>query len=116
MEASNIDKVAIELILNELVKENVLENKKTSLGDSFRRINTPQNLVNSLHFDLYSNNELTITESVNSEESIVDNNTPLTHADIQTPLTTNDNLSSLTKHNNKAFMNMDAKFSALKVI
>ena len=34
--ASNVDKVTIELILNELVKENVLVNKKTSLGDSFR--------------------------------------------------------------------------------
>ena len=33
----------------------------------------------------------------------------------QTPLTTNDNLSSLTKHSDKkAFMNMEAKFSALK--
>ena len=37
-EASNIDKISIELILNELVKENVVVNKKTtSLGDSFRR-------------------------------------------------------------------------------
>ena len=50
--ASNIDKVTIELILNGLVKENVLVNKKTSLGDSFRRINTPQNLVNSLHSEI----------------------------------------------------------------
>ena len=89
-------------------------NKKTSLGDSFRRINTPQNLVNSLHSDSCSNNELTITESVNSEESTADNNTPSTHAEIQTPLTTNDNLSSLTKHSDKAFMNMEATFSALK--
>ena len=113
-EASNIDKVSIELILNELVKENVLVNKKTSLGDSFRRINTPQNLVNSLHSDSCSNNELTITESVNSEESTADNNTPSTHAEIQTPLTTNDNLSSLTKHSDKAFLNMEATFSALK--
>ena len=113
-EASNIDKVSIELILNELVKENVLVNKKTSLGDSFRRLNTPQNLVNSLHFDSCSNNELTITESVNSEESTADNNTPSTHAEIQTPLTTNDNLSSLTKHSDKAFLNMEATFSALK--
>ena len=113
-EASNIDKVSIELILNELVKENVLVNKKTSLGDSFRRLNTPQNLVNSLHFDSCSNNELTITESVNSEESTADNNTPSTHAEIQTPLTTNDNLSSLTKHSDKAFLNMEATFSTLK--
>ena len=45
-EASNIDKVSIQLILNELVQENVLVNKKTSVGDSFRRINTPPNLVN----------------------------------------------------------------------
>ena len=71
--ASNIDKVTIELILNELVKENVLVNTNTSLGDSFRRINTPQNLVNSLHSDSCSNNELTITESANSEESTADN-------------------------------------------
>ena len=46
-EASNIDKVSVQLILNELVQENVLVNKKTSVGDSFRRINTPPNLVNS---------------------------------------------------------------------
>ena len=58
-EASNIDKVSIDLILNEVVKENVLVNKKTSLGDSFRRINTPQILVNSLDSDSCSNNELT---------------------------------------------------------
>ena len=89
-------------------------NKKTSLGDTFRRINTPQNLVNYLHSDSCSINELTITESVNSEESTADNNTRSTHADIQTPLTTNDDLSSLTKHSDKAFMNMEAKFSALK--
>ena len=113
-EASNIDKISIELILNELVKENVVVNKKTSLGDSFRRINTPPNLVNSLHTDSCPNNELTITESVNRAESTADNNTPSTHADIQTPLTTNDNISSLTKHSDKAFMNMEAKFSALK--
>ena len=113
-EASNIDKVTIELILNELVKENVLVNKKTSLGDSFCRISTPQNLVNSLHSDSCSNNELTITESLNSEQSTADNNTPSTNADIQTPLTTNDNLSSMTKHSDKAFMNMEATFSALK--
>ena len=92
----------------------LLVNKKTSLGDSFRRINTPQNLVNSLHSDSCSNNELTITESVNSEESTADNNTPSIHADIQTPLTTNDNLSSLIKHSDKAFMNMEVKISALK--
>ena len=113
-ETSNIDKVSIELILNELVKENVLVNKKTSLGDSFRRINTPQSLVNSLDSGSCSNNESTSTESVNSEESTAYNNTPSTHADIQTPFTTNDNLSSLTKHSDKAFMNMEAKFSALK--
>ena len=86
MEASNIDKISIELILNELVKENVV-NKKTSLGDSFRRINTPPNLVNPLHTDSCPNNELTITESVNRAESTADNNYPSTHADIQTPLT-----------------------------
>ena len=78
----------------------------TSLGDSFRRINTPQNLVNSLHTDSFPNNELAITESVNGEESTADNNTPSTHADIQSPLTTTDNLSSLTKHSDKAFMIM----------
>ena len=82
-----------------------------SLGDSTRH---SQNLVNSLHSDLCSNNELTIAESVNSEESTTDNNTPSTHADSQTPLATNGNLSSLTKHSDKAFMNMEAKFSALK--
>ena len=114
MEASNIDKASVDLILNELVKENVLVNKKTSLGDSFRRINTPQNLVNSLHSDSCFNNELTITESISSEESTADNNTPSTHADIQTHLTRNDNLSSLAKHSDKAFMNMEAKISALK--
>ena len=97
-----------------MVKENVLVNKKTSLGDSFRRINTPQNLVNSLHSDSCFSNELTITGSVNSEESTADNNTPSTHADNQTPLTTNDNLSSFTKHSDKAFMNMEAKCSVLK--
>ena len=63
MNAFNIEKVSIELILNDLIKENVLLNKKTSLGDSFRRINTPPNLVNSLHTDLCPNNELVITVS-----------------------------------------------------
>ena len=63
MNAFNIEKVSIELILNDLIKENVLVNKKTSLGDSFRRINTPPNLVNSLHTDLCPNNELVITLS-----------------------------------------------------
>ena len=111
---SNNDKVTIELTLNELVKENVSVNKKTSLGESLHRINTPENLVNSLHSDSFSNNELKITESINSEESTADNNTPSTHADNQTPLTTNDNLSSLAKHSDKTFMNMEAKFSALK--
>ena len=67
-----------------------------------------------MHTDSCPNNELTITESVNRAESTADNNTPSTHADIQTPLTTNDNISSLTKHSDKAFMNMEAKFSALK--
>ena len=110
----DIDKVSIELILNELVKENVLVNKKTSLGDSFRGINTPPNLVNSLDADSCPNNELTITKPIKSVESTADNNTPLTHVDIQTPLATNDNLSSLTKHSHKAFMNMEAKYSALK--
>ena len=98
-----------------MIKEKLLVNKKTSLGDSFRRINTPQNLVNSLHSDSCSNKELTVTEPVNSEESTADNNTPSTHADIQTPFTTNYNLYSLTKHSDKAFMDMEAKFSALKV-
>ena len=85
-------------------------NKKTLLGGSFRRINTPQNFVDSLHSDSCSDNDLKIIESVNSEESTTDNDTPSTPADIQTPLTINDKLSSLTK----AFMNMEAKFSALK--
>ena len=77
-EASNIYKISIELILNELVKENVVVNKKTaSLGDSFRRINTPSKLVNSLHTDYCPNNELTITESVNRAESTAHNNTPI---------------------------------------
>ena len=108
MKASNIDKVSVELILNELVKENVLLNKKTSLGDSFTYSFT-------LHTDSCPNKELAITESVNNEESTADNNTPsIHHADIQTPLTTNDNLSSLTKHSDKAFMIMETKFFALK--
>ena len=81
---SNIDKVIIKLILNELVKENILVNKKSSLGESFRQINTPQKLVKSLHSDSCSNNELTIAESINTEESTADNNSPSTHADIQT--------------------------------
>ena len=103
-----------KFLLNELVKENVVVNKKTSLGDSFRRINTPPNLVNPLHTDSCPNNELTITESVIRAESIADNNSPSTHANIQTPLTTNDNISSLTKHGDKAFTNMKATFSALE--
>ena len=86
-------------------------NNKTSLGNSFRRINTPKSLVNYLHSDSCSdscsNNELTITESDNSEESTADNNTPSTHADIQNP-------QNITKHSDKAFMNMEATFSALK--
>ena len=60
-ESFNIDKVSIELILYEMVKENVLVNKKTSLGDSFRRINSPQNLVNSVHTDSCPNYELAIS-------------------------------------------------------
>ena len=44
-----------------MVKENVLVNKKTSLGDSFRRINSPQNLVNSVHTDSCPNYELAIS-------------------------------------------------------
>ena len=88
--------------------------KKRSLGDSFRRINTPPNLVNSLHTDSCLNNELTITESVNITESTANNNAPLTDADTQIPLTTNDNLFSMTKQSDQAFMNMEAKFSALK--
>ena len=113
-EASNIQKISIELILNELVKENVVVNKKTSIRDSFRRINTLPNLVNPLHTDSCPNNELTITESVNRGESTADNNSPSIHADIQTPLTTNGNISSLTKDSDKAFMNMEATFSVLK--
>ena len=85
-------------------------NKKTLVGGSFHRINTPQNFVDSLHSDSSSDNDLKIIESVNSEESTTDNDTPSNPADIQTPLTINDNLSSLTK----PFMNMEAKFSALK--
>ena len=73
-------------------------NEKTPLGDSFRQINTPPNLVNSLHTDSCPTNELKFTESVNRAESTADNNTPSTHADIQTLLTTNDKFSSLTKH------------------
>ena len=44
MEASNIEKFlfSIEFILSELVQVNVLVNKKTPLGDSFRRRNTPK--------------------------------------------------------------------------
>ena len=84
-------------------------NKKTLLGGSFLRINTPQNFVDSLHSDSCSD-DLKIIESVNSEESTTDNDTPSNPADIQTPLIINDNLSSLTK----PFMNMEAKFSALK--
>ena len=67
-----------------------------------------------MHIDSCLNNELTITESVNRGESTAGNNPPSTHADIQTPLTTNDNIFSLTKHSDKGFMNMEAKFSALK--
>ena len=37
----------------------------------------PQHLVNSLHFNSCSNNELTITESVNREESTADINIPI---------------------------------------
>ena len=77
-------------------------------------MNTPQNLINSLHFDSYSINEITISESVNSEGLTADNNTPLTHSEIQTPLTINNNLPSLTKHIDKPFMNMEAKISASK--
>ena len=47
-------------------------------------------------------------------ESTADNNNPSTHADIQTPLTANDKYSSLAKHGDKVFMNMEAKYSALK--
>ena len=91
-EDCNIEKVFIDLKLNEVVKENVLVSKKTSLRDSFRGLNTPKNLVNSLHSDS------TVTESANTEESTADNNTPSIHGDIQTFLTTNYNLCSLTKH------------------
>ena len=101
--------------MSELIKQNVFLNKKTSLADSFCRITTPQNLGNSLHSDSFSNNEVTITESGNSVESTTDNNIPSTHAEIHAPLTTNDHLSSLTKDSDEAFMNMEAKFSALKV-
>ena len=85
-------------------------NKKTSLGDSFRQRNTPQNLVNSLHSDLCSNNELTITESVNTEEWTADNNNLSIHTDSQTPPTTKD--SDTTNHSDQAFMKMEGKFSA----
>ena len=71
-------------------------------------------IMNEQLHDSCPNNEWTITESVNRTESAADNYTPLTHADIQTPLTTNDKTFSLTKHSDKAFMNMEAKFSALK--
>ena len=81
-----------------MLKENVLVNKKMSLRDSFRGLNTRKNLVNSLHSGSCFDNELTVTESANSEESTADNNAPSAHGDIQTSLTTNDNLSSLTKH------------------
>ena len=94
-----------------------LVNKKASLGDSFRQINMPQNLIKSLYSHSCSSNKLIITELVNSEESTVDNsdnNTPSTHADIQIPLTTNDSVSSFTEHSDKALMTLEAKFSALK--
>ena len=61
--------------MSELVKENLLVSKKTLLGDSFCRINTPKILVDSLHSDSCSSNELTITEPVNSDRSAADNNT-----------------------------------------
>ena len=67
-----------------------------------------------MHSDACSNNELTTTESVNSEELTADNNTHQPMLTMQTPLTTNDNLSSLTKHTGRAFMSMEAKLSALK--
>ena len=91
-----------------------MSKKRRSLGELFRRINTPPNLVNSLHTDSCPNNELTITESVNITESTANNNAPLTDADTQIPLTTNDNLFSMTKQSDQAFMNMEAKCSALK--
>ena len=91
-----------------------MSKKRRSLGELFRRINTPPNLVNSLHTDSCLNNELTITESVNITESTANNNAPLTDADTQIPLTTNDNLFSMKKQSDQAFMNMEAKFSALK--
>ena len=74
----------------------------------------PPNLVNYLHTDSCPNNELAITESVNSEESTADNNTPSTHADIQTPLITNDIIFPAWQNSDKVFMIIDAKFSALK--
>ena len=114
-EASNIDKVSIELILNELVKENVLvKDFSRRLAPSNKHVKKFSKFFNSLHSDSCSNNELTIKEPVNSEESTADNNTPPTYADIQAHLITNYNLSSLTKHSDKAFMNIEAKFSALK--
>ena len=88
IETSNISKVSIEQILSHLVKEDVLVNKKTSLRDSFRRMKSPQNLVNSLYSDTRFNNELKIKESrINCEEptveeSAADINTPSTHDDI----------------------------------
>ena len=68
--------------MSELANEKVLVNKMTALGHSFRLITTPQNLVNSLHSDSSSNNELLITESVDSKESTADNNTSSTHDNI----------------------------------
>ena len=59
-----------------------------------------------MHSHSCSNNELTIVDSVSSEESTADNNTPLTHADIQTSLITKGNVSSLIKHSDRAFMKM----------
>ena len=95
-------------------KENVVVNKNTSLGDSLCPINTSPNLANCLHTDSCPNNEITITESNNRAESTAYNNTPSTHAYIQTLLTTIYNISSSTKHSDKAFMNMEAKFSTPK--
>ena len=46
-------------------------NKKMSVGHLFRRINTPLNIVSSLHTDSCPNNELIITESVNRAESML---------------------------------------------
>ena len=55
MEASSIEKFlfSIEVILIELVQVNVLVNKKTPLGDSFRRRNTPKKILYAIKINLW---------------------------------------------------------------